>query len=482
MPPSSMLPLNSKTNNMATPNQPLLPTASTERIVILDSLRGIAVLGILLMNIPGFGMPENTLQDFTVRNERGLNYILWYVFGPGVLEGSQRAIFSMLFGAGVLIFIGRLEKKTSDLMPAELFFRRQLWLLVFGLFNAFILLWHWDVLYHYAICGMILFPFRRLKAKHLFIAAAVCLLFVTIRENRSLYRQKSIIATGEKIAALDTSKVKLTDQQKADLGAMEAIKDRSKLESKKKDDEKQVRDIRGSYASLYKNRSDESVQGELQAMYYFLIWDVLLFMFLGMALFKLGILQGEAKISVYALMALIGLAGGLPLSYLFMKTDIALAYNYFAIYKAKVFSFYEIQRLVHSLGIFGVIMLMYKSGWFKWLFALMRPVGRMAFTNYLLQSLICGIIFYGVGFGLYGTLQRYELYYVVLSIWTFEIILSHIWMRYFSFGPFEWLWRSLTYWKKQHMIRHKTPENMLLSDPEVVSLQNVHHVENKASS
>lgn len=219
---------------MAQTNQSLTPIASSERIVILDSLRGIAVFGILLMNIPGFGLPHSVIFDYTINNEAGLNYYAWYVFGPGVFEGSQRAIFSMLFGAGTLIFISRLEKRTGGLMPAELFFRRQLWLLVFGLFNAFVLLWYWDILYHYAICGMILFAFRRLKPKHLFIAATVCLILLTIRENISLYEQKAVITKGEKIAAIDTLKVTLTEDQKADLAAMEGIKERSKPESKKR--------------------------------------------------------------------------------------------------------------------------------------------------------------------------------------------------------------------------------------------------------
>jgi uncharacterized protein len=100
-------------------------------------------------------------------------------------------------------------------------------------------------------------------------------------------------------------------------------------------------------------------------------------------------------------------------------------------------------------------MLLYKSGLFKWLFALMRPVGQMAFTNYLMQSLICGLIFYGIGFGMYGKLERIEIYYVVAAVWAIQIIYSHIWLHYFRFGPLEWLWRSLTYWKKQPFIREK---------------------------
>lgn len=236
------------------------PVTFSERIVILDSLRGIAVLGILLMNIPGFGLPHIRIHDFTINNETGLNYYAWYIFGPGVFEGSQRAIFSMLFGAGTLIFISRLEKRTNGLMPAELFFRRQLWLLVFGLFNAFVLLWFWDILYHYAICGMILFAFRRLKPRHLLIAASVCLLLITIRENRNLYKQKAVIAKGEKVAAFDTTKVKLTDEQKDLLSAMEGMKERSKPESRKKRAEKELNQIAGSYATLYETRSDMSAE------------------------------------------------------------------------------------------------------------------------------------------------------------------------------------------------------------------------------
>jgi uncharacterized membrane protein YeiB len=93
------------------------------------------------------------------------------------------------------------------------------------------------------------------------------------------------------------------------------------------------------------------------------------------------------------------------------------------------------------------------------LFAMMRPVGQMAFTNYLMQSFLCGMIFYGVGFGLFNKLQRYEIYYVVLAVWTFQIIFSHLWLRYFQFGPLEWVWRSLTYWKKQP-VRRPGPHNL----------------------
>jgi uncharacterized protein len=434
------------------------PINQSERIIALDSIRGIAILGILLMNIPGFGLPHSAIFDYSINKQSDVNYFFWYVFGPGVFEGSQRAIFSMLFGAGTIIFISRLEKRMTGLLPVEYFFRRQLWLLLFGLFNAYVLLWFWDILFCYAICGLLLFPFRRLKPRYLVIAAAIALLLMTARENLDLYQRKATIARGEKIAALDTTKTKLTGLQTEELQAMKELREKSTPEAKQKLMEKELKVGRGSYADFYHARSEMAVEGETTGIYYFLIWAVLLFMFLGMAFFKLGILQGQAKTKVYAWMAGIGLLVGLPLSYLFVVNDVNHNFNWFEITKTKKFEFYELQRFVHSIGIFGLIMLLYKSGWFKWLFALMRPVGQMAFTNYLTQSFLCGLFFYGIGFGYFGKLEMYQLYYVVAVVWIIQIVWSHLWLRYYRFGPLEWLWRSLTYWKKQPLKKEKKVE------------------------
>lgn len=424
------------------------PVSQSERIVILDSLRGIAILGILLMNIPGFALPPPAYGDPSVMNEWGtINFKTWY-FIDWVLEGSQRALFSMLFGAGMILFISRQEKKLDGLWPADYFFRRQLWLLVFGLFNAFVLLWFWDILFHYACLGMILFTFRRLSPKALFIAAAICLLLQTTRENVDFYRDKKMISKGEMIAAIDTTKTKLTDAQKEDLGAMTEFKQKFSAEGKKKYMEKSLRKVSGDYAGFYKFQSDRSFRTEVNYLYYGL-WDILLFMFLGMAFYKTGILTGNAPTRVYWLLFILGLGGGLLLSWCRLQPMIDFKFDEFEYTKSGKFEYYEISRAVRAIGIFGLIMLLYKSGWFKWLFALMRPVGQMAFTNYLMQSFLVGLYFYGIGFGMFGKLERHEIYYVVAAVWAMEIIWSHIWLRFFRFGPLEWLWRCLTYWKWQ---------------------------------
>ena len=152
------------------------PVNQADRIIILDSLRGFAILGILLMNIPAFSMPESG-GDPSILNEFGtINFTVWH-FVEWFPSGTQRALFSMLFGAGIILFIKGKEKRLSDMMPADYFFRRQLWLMVFSLFDVFILLWFGDILLDYAILGMVMFAFRNLSPKRLLIGAAFCFLF-----------------------------------------------------------------------------------------------------------------------------------------------------------------------------------------------------------------------------------------------------------------------------------------------------------------
>jgi uncharacterized protein len=249
---------------------------------------------------------------------------------------------------------------------------------------------------------------------------------------------------------MDTTKVKLTDEQKEELGVMTSFKENACPESLQKEMKKNLRQIRGDYGSIYENISNSSARFEFILSYYF-IWDILVFMFFGMAFFKLGILTGHASLKTYWLLFIIGIGIGLSLSYLRLKPLLHYQFNYYDITKNQKIELYEIARVFRSLGVFGLIMICYRSGGFNWFFRVLRPVGQMAFTNYLMQSILCGLFFYGIGFGMYGKLQRYQTYYVAGSVWFIEIVWSNIWLRYFRFGPLEWLWRSLTYWKKQPM-------------------------------
>jgi uncharacterized protein len=431
------------------------PVSQAERIVVLDILRGLAILGILLMNIPGFAFPGVAEGDPSVLNEFGtINYYLW--FGVDwIFSGTQRAMFSMLFGAGIILFVGRQLKRTEGLQPADYFFRRQLWLMAFSLVDVYILLWEGDILLDYACYGMMLFVIRDWTPRALIIGAGVCVLLMVARENRELYLRKSMIAKGEAVAALDTTQVKLTALQKEQLADMKTFKERSTHEAKVERMNNVGEKVRSGYAGSYAYRTQNYLDNLTQYLYLSL-WDVLIFFMLGMAFFKLGIITGNAPLKVYAWMCVLGLGVGLGLSYWHVKLKADYHFNWFEYVKHVPFRFYELTRTPRAIGFLGLIMLLYKSGWFNWFFAIFRPVGQMAFTNYLGQSLICGIIFNGYGFALFGKLQRYEIYLVVAAVWAFQIIFCNIWMRFFLYGPLEWAWRSLTYWKRQPFVRSVT--------------------------
>jgi len=430
------------------------PVSQSERILVLDSLRGIAILGILLMNIPLFSLPGPVAYDPTLNHETGINYYLWYAV-TWLFDGTQRAFFSMLFGAGIILFVSRQEKRLTGLEPADYFFRRQLWLIAFSIIDVYILLWSGDILFEYACFGMLAFTFRKLSPKALLITAGICLLFILARENRDFYQQKAVIQRGEAIAAIDTTKTKLTVLEKKALTEMNGFKARTTRKAKLERVTEANARAQGDYATVYDYRTEFFLRSMLNFMYV-QPWDVLIYFFLGMAFFKTGVITGTAPIRLYTAMVLIGLPIGLYLSYIRVQHNIDYKFDSFAYTKNVQFMCYQLDRICRSLGLLGVVMLLFRSGWFKGIFTVLKPVGQMAFTNYLGQSLICGLIFNGYAFGLYGKLQRYETYIVVAAVWVFQIIVSNMWMRSFAYGPAEWVWRSLTYWKAQPFVKTQT--------------------------
>ena len=437
------------TTTIAKPLANVAPVDKSERFVILDSLRGIAILAILLMNIPGFGLPHVAVSDPSILSETGKNYLTWYII-DGVFDSTQRGLFSILFGAGIILFINRLDRRLPGTLPAEYFFRRQLWLLLFGLMNVFVLLFAGEILYAYALCGMLLFAFVRLSPKKLFVAAFVCFLLSIARENKNLYQEKSIITAGERAAVMDTSAIKLNETELEALEKMNAFKRDNSIEEKKKNFQKAVMITRGSFWDMYKLQSEEGVASQTIGFYSF-FWELVFFMLLGMAFYKTGIITGLQPYKTYWLLLIMGFGIGLPLSYLHLQKEIHFDFNRYEIVKGSLFGFKQIHRFFRTMGFLGLFMLLYKSGWLKRFFKLMQPVGQMAFTNYTMQSIICGAIFYGIGLGLFAQFQRYELYYIMAAVWVFQILFSNIWLSQFRFGPFEWLWRCLTYWKLQPM-------------------------------
>jgi uncharacterized protein len=177
--------------------------------------------------------------------------------------------------------------------------------------------------------------------------------------------------------------------------------------------------------------------------YFFALWDVLSMMLIGMALIKLGYLSGDYPARAYILAGAVTLLLGLALNVTVVWIRIATWFD--PVVEAWQMLAYDLCRLSLALAYISAVVLLAKRGWLRAL----APVGRMALTNYLLASLLATFVFEGYGLGLYGRLERYQLYYVVAGIWAVQLIGSPLWLSRFRYGPMEWVWRSLTYWKRQ---------------------------------
>jgi uncharacterized protein len=404
-----------------------------------------------MMNIPFFGMAFQYGFNINLRNEySGPNYYTWWVIN-GVFEGTMRALFSLLFGAGTVLLLSRLEKKDTGLSAADFYYRRLIWLLLFGLINAFIFLWPGDILYAYAICGLFLFPFRILKAKHLLLFALGILLIATFRETLKFYDAKSTRIEGEQAILLEKQKVKLNDQQVEAKEKWVQYRDKHKRENRLKEAEKETKEMHKGYFSIMAHLKDINVKLQSSEFYSSNFWDILALFFMGMAFFKWRILTGERSKRFYWVLLIAGYGIGLSLSFWSLSAFVSARFDFTQMADRLYINFYQVRRLLVVLGHIGLVMLVFKYHLADRLLKWLSKVGQMAFTNYLMQSIICVCIFYGFGLNWFGSLQRYQLYYIVAGIWVFQIIFSNIWLAYFRFGPFEWLWRSLTYWKMQPM-------------------------------
>jgi len=421
------------------------PVRARDRIASIDTLRGVALLGILIMNITGFGLVRyafsNPIPDGALS---GIDF--WTYVGVDVFfEGSMRAIFSMLFGAGVILFTARGDSATATTALADLYYKRTILLILFGLCDAFLLLWPWDILYIYGVVGLFLFPLRNVRASRLLTAALIMAALYSATEAFRLQDLREMKAeAAEAQASLD-------DGWELDAEQQQAIDDwQAELESIRPtrqtiDAELALR--RSGYFASVAGQASEVVAGQAVSVRSYHFWDAFISMVLGMALYRYRVFDASRSRRFYTRMTLLGFAVGLPVNAWEVYRFVASDYDIFS----AVTPTYDVGRLGCAFGYTGLVMLFCKSGIWRWLRLSLAAVGRMALTNYLVHSVLCALIFNGVGFGLVGTLQRHQLYYVVAGIWLFQLGISPLWLRSFRFGPAEWLWRSLTYGARQPM-------------------------------
>ncbi len=434
---------------MADLTKPLGPVKSSERIDSLDILRGIALLGILLMNIVGFGLVFQAYGDPTIQGgATGWNLRVW-IMNSMFFEGTMRALFSMLFGVGMVLMTSRMEKRGGGIEVADIYYRRTIWLLLFGVVHAYLILWPGDILYAYGLFGLFLFPFRKSSAKSLIVAAAVLTLFGVGLEYLRLQEPKENLAYFQEAATYNETEIP-PDVLK---GKKAWVKGQEEFKPSQEKINEQTAKMHSGYGELVMHLAPINRMVQSLFNYKYNPWDVLPMMLLGIALFKLNIITAKRRKRTYLFLILAGYGIGLPVNY--YETTTLFNNNFASEAFLNTALTYPFGRIAMAIGHIGVIMIFCKLNILGFLKRSLAAVGRMALTNYIMHSVICAIIFTGVGFSLFGQLQRYELYYVVAGIWLFQLIVSPLWLRYFRFGPLEWLWRSLTYNKLQPFKRTK---------------------------
>lgn len=389
-----------------------------QRIALLDLLRGVALAGILFMNVQSFSMPDAAYSNpASFGDLTGLNLASWF-FTELLMAGKGMGLFSLLFGAGVALLASR---------GFAYHFRRMTWLLLFGLLH-FYLLWWGDILHIYAICGLLLYPLHRFGGRVLLGIAVVLL----------------ALAAAIEVGLFDY----LSDPLQA----------------------------RASFAPLWQPSSNY-IAAELTQFQtatwpellrvrheYFLtlwvdggwvLWGSLVmpfaYMVLGMALLKLGWLAGVRSGVAYRKLAAVGLAVGGALQLVPMIINLQRGFPVdFNLITAPLLHFAGTAAMVAGyVGLFGLIA---RPGLVRPVLRWLGALGRTAFSNYVLQSVLCGLLFYSYGFALFGRVSRFEQLLLTFAIVLLQLWLAVLMLRYWRHGPLEWLWRCLVGWRRYPLV------------------------------
>lgn len=424
------------------------PVAEKERWVALDILRGAAVLGILLMNIREFSLPANFSEAWRGDPDNANFWI--YNLIHVLFEGKMRAMFSLLFGAGILLFSFQKED------PTPLFYKRMLVLLIFGLMDTYLFLWIGDILFYYSICGMIVYLFRKMKPIYLSLAVPIVAILGFIGNSIFLLNAKQTrLLFNEAMAVQAEGKALRKDQVKS-------IEEWRNLEKTLLQNNEEIKKITAHYKGTYRETANYVWPQSFLYQTTYLpmsIADPIALMLLGMALLKWGYLttmssKKHKRILKFALII------GLPLAIWNTWYQYKNFPNYDSIIlyiETKGINWmilvYEIQRIALVLAIISAIIIIYRAGILQLTFRMLSNVGRLALTNYLGQSIICGFVFYGCGLNFYAEWDYKEIILFVPLVWLFQIIFSHYWLKHYTMGPLEWVWRSLIYGKMETIKR-----------------------------
>jgi uncharacterized protein len=387
--------------------------SSTNRIHSLDLLRGFAVLGILIMNITSFSQVNIAYMNPMIgAGLEGYNQY-FHAFNYIFADTRFMSIFSILFGAGVVLFTNNAEAKGKKV--GTLHYKRMFWLLLFGLLHAYFI-WEGDILVAYAICGCLIYLLRKKTIRALLIIS-ILLFIVPLTFNLMTYYGMTAEELESTFAFFYPSSEEITTE---------------------------VQIMQGSFLEQMPIRLENAIEFQTLVFMIETFWRTTSLMLLGMILYRKGILSANKSISYYSKMILIGFGIGLIIS----LTGLNQSYDsgWSGAYVMSVGLNYKlISGVFIAIGYIGFVMWCFKKGIFKKLQNRLQSAGRMAFTNYIGMSLICSLIFNGHGLALYGTFDRLQQFLVVVSIWVLILIISPLVLRKYRYGPLEWLWRKLTY-------------------------------------
>ena len=404
------------------------PVDDSSRLRALDALRGFAVLGILLVNVQSFAMPGAAYMNPTAYGDlTGANLGVWALTHT-LFDQKFISIFSMLFGAGILLFADRAE--AAGRKPWRLHYRRMGWLLMIGLAHAH-LIWYGDILVSYALCGMILYPLRKRGARTLLVLGVV---WIAIGSA-------VMLAMGASMAFWSPDAVESFTrgswQPTAEMIARE------------------VATYRSGWLDQMPLRSRAALSLETMLFLIVFFWRVGGLVLIGMGLHKLGVFAGTARRGVYVAMVIAALLIGIPTvaygAWRNFATGWDVRYSFFF-----GSQFNNWASLIVALGWVGALHLLVRSGMLMTLVRRLEAVGRTALTQYILQSVIATLVFYGHGLGLFGQVDRVWQVVIVAAIWSLQLLVAPALVRRLHFGPLEWGWRSLTYGRRQPFVREVT--------------------------
>jgi uncharacterized protein len=415
-------------------------------------VRGVALLGILMLNIEDFAGSEG-LSDIPIGLAKAA-FVGWHAHLDWTIvivkwlfgEGRMRGMFSMLFGAGVILLTERIEHRAGPGKAAGVYYRRNLWLLLFGLFHGFVI-WFGDILVDYSVMALLfLYPLRRLCSRTLIVCGLAIWLLGGTATRINAAHVVEILHKDAQLTAAKTAGHSASYVQQALLAASQ--KEQQAHAASLKED---IRKGQLGFLDGWPHRI-EAEQNWLWAKFSsFRFVEWLGAMITGMGLYKVGFLTNRRRVREYVIVAIAGYTVALPL------TLIGLWHLYHAGFTIAADARwmripYTTELCAGTLANTSFLLLLIRSSKFKRVFLPLAAVGRTAFTNYILTSIICQTIFAWGPWKLFGQLEFYQWYVVVAGVWTFNLVFSSIWLRFFVFGPLEWLWRSLTYWKRQPLL------------------------------